>query len=94
MPSKGRSHPCDDPMKKGHKKQSQYKDVFAVGDQFLKQLRDTLPEIKWKEGTRMCGICRSKAAYKIKLRNDLLRAAEEEIHLAEVAPSTGNVSLK
>lgn len=94
MPTKGRSHPCDDPMKKGHKKQSQYKDVLPVSDQFLNQLRDGLPEFKWKDGTRMCGTCRSKATYKMKLRRDALHLAQGGSGLAAIIQEAGDCVIK
>lgn len=64
MPLKGRSQPCDDPMKKGHTKRSQYNDVRVVGKSVIQQYRQKLPEHKWKTGTRLCLNCRTAAAKK------------------------------
>lgn len=77
MPTKGRLNPCHDPLKRGHKKQSQYKDVNTIGSHLLQEFRDKLPEFRWKDGTRMCSVCRSKAIKEAAKRSDLVEGVHE-----------------
>lgn len=76
MPKKGRANPCEDPLKKGHTRRSQYNDVHAIGPVLLKEFRNKLPEYEWKEGLRLCGTCRLRAHNKIQKRDEYLSAAQ------------------
>lgn len=89
MPSKGRGNPCDNPMKKIHKKKSQYKDVYPLTDKLLRDFKDTLPNFEWKEGTKLCGNCRGKATYLVKLRQNLLSVAQQTGDHQSVADESG-----
>lgn len=76
MPFKGRSQPCDNPLKVGHSKQRQFKDVAALSTHTLEVYRDTLPEYNWRNGTRLCFQCRALASKKAKSREDDLRGVQ------------------
>lgn len=76
MPSKKRSHPCDDTLKLGHFKHSKYQDVCALTQKTIKDYKDKLPDYSWKDGTRLCANCRLKALKLANQRKEGLRLAQ------------------
>lgn len=77
MPRKGRKDPCHDPLKRGHAKESQYKDVNTCSTELLNYFRKNLPKYKWKDGTRMCSACRAKAFKICQKQEDLAKGVVE-----------------
>lgn len=82
MPTKKRSHPCDNTLKRGHFKQSQYQDVCVLNKNTIQDYREKLPNYDWKDGTRLCLRCRLKAI-------DLARKRQTGLNLAKAVQAGG-----